>query len=124
MERIDLLRHRLEEVENSYDRSGEVQNDPLAMVLQFDSPGNREVTALIAAVFSYGNVRQIQNSLEKVFALLGADPVQVLRQSTGHDWKKRIPRNFKHRFNTADDLGILLTWLGEALRSHKNLENF
>ncbi|MDZ4678457.1 MAG: TIGR02757 family protein [Oligoflexia bacterium] len=123
MTRIDLLRHRLLEVENSFDFSGEIKNDPLALVLRFSDSNDREVAALIAAVFAYGNVRQIQNSLEKIFLLLGPQPSKKLKTTTGKQWKKLIPQSFKHRFNTADDLGLLLTWLGHALKNHGSLEN-
>jgi uncharacterized protein (TIGR02757 family) len=35
---------------------------------------------------------------------------------------KIIPQDLKHRFNSAEDIGILLTLLGEALRKHESLE--
>jgi uncharacterized protein (TIGR02757 family) len=123
MERIDHLRNRLIEVEKSYDLAGEIQNDPLGLILPFEKNQDREVAALICAVFAYGNVRQIQNSLEKVFALLGPSPAEKLKNTSAREWKKLIPKTFKHRFNTADDLGILLTWMGCALREYGSLEN-
>jgi uncharacterized protein (TIGR02757 family) len=123
-ERIGRLRKSLEAVDRSFHETLEINRDPVSLVLEFQNPLDREVTALIAAVFAYGNVRQIQNTLRQVFRILGPEPAQTIRLSTGSDWKKRIPPTFKHRFNTAEDLGILLTWMGEALRRASTLEEF
>jgi uncharacterized protein (TIGR02757 family) len=92
--------------------------------LGYKNPRDQEVTAFIAAVFSYGNVKQIQNTLGQVFSLLGTSPYEKIKSANGKYWKKAIPKQFKHRFNTADDLGCLLTWLGEILRHSNSLEEF
>jgi uncharacterized protein (TIGR02757 family) len=118
------LRARLESIQGKFDVAGQIQNDPISLVMKFADAADREVTALIAAVFAYGNVKQIQATLHRVFSFLGEHPAKTLKNSSGFDWKSRIPRDFKHRFNTADDLGLLLTWLGEALRQSGTLENF
>jgi uncharacterized protein (TIGR02757 family) len=118
------IRKKLEDVERDFDRSREIQNDPVSEIFAYGEPLDKEVAAFIAAVFSYGNVKQIQRTLGVVFSLLGDSPAKKLRSSSGSYWKKTIPSSFKHRFNTAEDLGCLLTWLGEALRIEPSLELF
>ncbi len=119
-----LLRERLESIQARQHASGEILNDPLSIVLRYDSPQDREVVALIATSFAYGNVKQIIKTLENILPLLGPSPADKIKSADGKYWKKAIPETFKHRFNTADDLGLLLTWLGEALRKTESLERF
>jgi uncharacterized protein (TIGR02757 family) len=123
-QRLNQIRQRLDDIQRDFHSVQEIQNDPITMVLNFQSPADREVAGFIAAVFSYGNVKQIQQTLRTVFEIIGATPATTLRKNNGFYWKKKIPANFKHRFNNAADLGCLLTWLGCALRQNETLEDF
>jgi uncharacterized protein (TIGR02757 family) len=122
--RLIQIRQRLEDIQSDFHSVQEIKNDPITMVLDYHSPADREVAGFIAAVFSYGNVKHIQQTLKTVFEVIGPTPALTLKKNDGLYWKKNIPKNFKHRFNTADDLGCLLTWLGEALKSNDTLEDF
>jgi len=122
--RLLQIRQKLDDIQRDFHSVQEIQNDPITMVLDFQSPVDREVAGFIAAVFSYGNVKQIQQTLRTVFEIIGPTPAKTLRENNGFYWKKKIPPNFKHRFNTAKDLGCLFTWLGEALRVSSTLEDF
>ncbi len=122
--RLIQIRQRLDDIQKDFHSVQEIKNDPVTMVLDFKSPVDREVAGFIAAAFSYGNVKQIQQTLKTVFEIIGPTPASTLKKGDGPFWKKTIPTNFKHRFNTADDLGCLLTWLGEALRQNETLEDF
>ena len=121
---IKSLAAALELVEKSYDLSGEIQNDPVNFALKFQNPHDQEVVAFIAALFSYGRVKQIQNTLTKILSFLGENPYEILKNKTGLYWKKTIPLNFRHRFNNHHDLVSLLTWIGTALRKSGTLEDF
>jgi uncharacterized protein (TIGR02757 family) len=121
---LHSVKLKLEEVQNNFFLTEQIENDPLSSVLQYKNPQDQEIAAFIAAVFSYGNVKQIQKSLSIVFSLLGKNPSEKIRDNNGAFWKKNIPKSFKHRFNNADDLGCLLTWLGEVLRQQPTLEAF
>ena len=124
MENVEELRRRLMDIERDFCNTREIENDPVSLILKFIDPGDREIVAFLTAVFSYGNVKQIQKSLETIFLFLGPHPAKTIQASTGSHWKRQIPRQFRHRFNGADDLGLLLTWLGEALRQSGSLKNF
>lgn len=100
----------------------QIKNDPLSYPLKFSASKDQEVAAFISSCLAYGNVKQILKSLYKIFEILGPSPYEKLITSRGRDWKKIIPQDLKHRFNSAEDIGILLTLLGEALRKHGNLE--
>jgi uncharacterized protein (TIGR02757 family) len=100
----------------------QIKNDPLSYPLKFLSQKDQEVAAFISSCLAYGNVKQILKTLNLVFSFLGPSPYEKLITSRGRDWKKIIPQDLKHRFNSAEDIGILLTLLGEALRKHESLE--
>lgn len=117
------LRGTLLRIESQYELNGEIQNDPYSRVLRYEKAADREVVALIASCFAYGNIKQILSSVDKILCYLGPYPSETLRLHDGAYWKKTLSSNFKHRFNTAYDLGLLLTWMGEALRQFGNLEN-
>jgi len=87
-------------------------NDPLSFCHRYEEPGDREVAAVIAAAFAYGNVAVILRTLEGIFTSLGPSPRRSVER---FDPKKglRSFSGFKHRFNDSRDLCALL-W---ALRS-------
>ncbi|MDY0384212.1 MAG: TIGR02757 family protein [Geobacter sp.] len=98
-------------------------NDPLSFCHRYADPADREVTALIAAVFAYGSVAVIKGSLERIFDQLGRSPARFvdrfepLRQSEAF-------AGFKHRFNSADDLRALLWAIRQMRQQAGSIERF
>lgn len=118
------LEKHLRQVEHQLMQSNQIANDPLSRVLKFNTNADRDVVGFIASALAYGNVKQILKSVDTALSYLGPYPSEKLKNSDGYIWKKEIPNTFKHRFNTANDLRILYTWLGIALRESDTLENF
>jgi len=89
-------------------------NDPLSFCHRYADPADREVVALISAVFAYGSVTVIKGSLGRIFEQLGPSPAGLidrfdpLRQPD-------VFAGFKHRFNNADDLRALV-WAIRLMR--------
>lgn len=84
--RASELRERLILTESRFEQTMEVKNDPIDLVSRYKDPRDQEVAALIAAVFSYGNVKQIQSTLDHVFTMLGPSPASTIKKATGADW--------------------------------------
>jgi uncharacterized protein (TIGR02757 family) len=82
-------------------------NDPLSFCHRYEDPADREVAAVIASAFAYGNVAVILRTLGAVFAELGPSP---RRSVEGFDPRKGLNAfsGFKHRFNDSRDLCALL----------------
>jgi uncharacterized protein (TIGR02757 family) len=118
------LKKALELVLASHQKSSEIERDPISWVLGFERKEDREVTAFIAALFSYGRVAQIQNTLFKIDQILGSSPFESLKKNNSKYWQKHVPKDFRHRFNDQTDLVYLFSWLGEALRRYESLEKF
>lgn len=94
--------------------------DPVSFAHRYPDPRDKEIVALLAAVLSYGNVRTILNSVQRVLDVLGPQPATALVE------KKAWPEiaGFRHRFTTHHDIEILFAWLGSALREQGSLEKY
>ncbi len=98
-------------------------NDPLFFCHRYRTPADREVAALIAAVFAYGSVKVIKGSLARIFEQLGPSPSAFVDRFDPA--RQRIAfAAFKHRFNNADDLCALL-WSIRLMREQAgSIERF
>jgi len=90
--------------------------DPVRFARRFPAPADREVAALLSALFAYGNVKAIGAFLETLFAALGSSPAAALASGR---WPRALPG---HRFQTPDDVRGLLRSVGATLRRHGSLE--
>lgn len=98
-------------------------NDPLSLCHRYRNPADKEVAALIAAVFAYGSVKVIKGSLTRIFNIIGDSPAGFV---DGFDPKKQrqLCSGFKHRFNTEDDLAALF-WAIRLMRQQRgSIEGF
>ncbi len=94
--------------------------DPISFAHQYEDRKDKEIVAFLAALLSYGNVRTILNSVEKVLAVLGPHPYSILREQTEFPSLK----GFRHRFTTDEDIQIVFSWLHTALNREGSLESF
>jgi len=82
-------------------------NDPLSFCRRYSDHADREIVALIASSFAYGNVKIILKNLEAVFRPMGVSPRAFVERFEPEDGM-RLYSGFKHRFNDARDLCALL----------------
>lgn len=82
-------------------------NDPLSFCHCYRDSADREVAAVIASAFAYGNVAIILRTLESIFAVLGPSPRHYV-ENFEPEQGLRIFSGFKHRFNDSRDLCALL----------------
>jgi uncharacterized protein (TIGR02757 family) len=113
-------RRILEKLYAKYHRPDYLETDPLAVVRRFDEPADREVVALIAASFAFGNVVSIRASIEEILRPMGEQPAEFLRASDPASLARRY-RGFVYRWVRAEDLRIYLAWIGAVLREHGSL---
>jgi len=96
-------------------------NDPLSFCHRYDDPADREVVAVIASAFAYGNVKIILRNLEAIFTALGPSPrrfAECFEPKKG----QRIFSGFKHRFNDGRDLCALF-WAIRLMIEHSGSIN-
>ncbi len=95
------------EAEKLYASSAFLNTDPVQFLHRVESPEDREVTGLISALFSYGNVKAIVGFLEELFRRLGPSPARSLASG------KISVRGLYYRFQSTRDLDRILGRLSE-----------
>jgi len=110
----------LESLYARYHRAEYLSTDPLAFPRRYSDPADREVVALIAASFAFGNVVAINTALETILSPLGPRPANALRQHQPLHWLGHYD-GFVYRWIRAADLRVFLARIGAALRAHQTL---
>ena len=112
----------LERLYQKYNRRGQIPPDPLQFVYKYKMRADREIVALLSATLAYGRVEQIENDLNKLFAIIGKSPFDFTLNF--NKTKRERLASFKHRFNTGNDIADLLEILKIILKKHSRIENF
>lgn len=95
--------------------------DPLVCVRRFRDAREREIVGLLASSLAYGRVEQIIKSIESVLRLVANDPLAAVSHLS-YSEKKKALRNFRHRFNSGDDIALLLESIRGILSDYGSLE--
>ncbi|NUN07705.1 MAG: TIGR02757 family protein [Ignavibacteriaceae bacterium] len=90
--------------------------------LMMGNPGDAEIAAFISAAMAYGNIKQIDSTLRKIFSALGNSPVEAILGNTKMKYLQSI--SFGHRFYTPTDIQNLLSALQKILIKYSSLQNF
>ncbi|MGE5436004.1 MAG: TIGR02757 family protein [Syntrophothermus sp.] len=117
----DILKQKLEKHYLAFNKT-KISPDPLQFLHNFKKPEDIELVGLISSTFAYGNVKQINNTLEKIFNILGSHPNNNLLRMN----KREIFKNFegiKHRFYTNDDVKKFFTVLNKILLKEGSIKN-
>jgi uncharacterized protein (TIGR02757 family) len=94
--------------------------DPLEYLRRFKGPRNIEIAGLLASALAYGKVEIIRNNIERIFSITGND-LQDFVGSTSFVAKKRLFYDFKHRFNSGDDIALLFECVKKAFNERGSL---
>ena len=120
--RLLSLRYALDTLYRRYNRRELIEPDPLQFVYRYSDPADMEIAGLLAAVLAYGRVAQIEKSLDRLLGKMGKSPAAFVRgfDKTG---RKEL-QDFRHRFNTGDDISDLCELLKKALDDSGSLEQY
>jgi len=119
------LRQVLEEVYRKFNKQEFLCTDPLGLVLERPRT-DIEASALVAALLAYGHVKQIRFSVSNALARMDG----AAGSATGFADLCTAPRavkpakalsGFVHRFNTGDDIVLLMCLLGLSRRKYGSL---
>lgn len=116
------IKNVLQKLYRKYNHRNLIKPDPLQFVYHYSSREDMEIAALLSASLAYGRVEQIQNSLTKLFGLMGRSPYEFVR-----DFNKALRQKlhgFKHRFTTGDDISDMLALLKKVFKNYGNIENY
>lgn len=95
--------------------------DPVWALHNFHSPEDAEIAGLLLSCYSYGKVEQINAFAAKLFTLTGPE----LRQFTLNYCERKDKKLFdgmKYRFNSQEDLSLLISNIKNALLKFGSLK--
>jgi len=116
------IRDVLEKLYQRYNRRELISPDPLQFLYRYSNPADVEITAFLASAMAYGRVQQIEKSLENLLGRMGDSPYEFVIHFNRD--KRQILKDFKHRFNTGDDISDLLTLLRTIVNRCGSIEQY
>lgn len=104
--RLVAIGRVLDEVRASCDSSARRAQDPVDFVHRYAAREDREIVALLAASFAFGNVKALSAKIAEVLALLGEHPAEAAGDARA---LSRRLTGFRHRvYRDGDVVGLLL----------------
>lgn len=116
-----LTKSYLEKLYNVYNRRDSVE-DPIQIVKLFQEDENKEILAFISSLYAFGNIKQINSALIKIFRILQPS---AKKRILDRDYIFYLRKNedINHRFLFHNEfLNILLT-LNLVLNEYKSIKN-
>lgn len=89
---------------------------------RYATTADREVVALLAALFAFGKVEVVLRNLEDLFERMGPRPAAMVAGLTGKP-AAACARGFRHRWIGEGELALLLRAVGRLLVKHGSLES-
>ncbi len=113
------LKKKLEYNYKYFDFS-QISPDPLEFPHRFKNFYDIEISAFISSVFAYGNVKQINDTLEKVHGII-KEPYHFVMKYNYESGVKKFAK-IKHRFYTTEDIAKLFYALNRIYTSYGSLK--
>ncbi|MEK6775760.1 MAG: TIGR02757 family protein [bacterium] len=114
------LKKTLDRLFHTYDIH-HISSDPLVLVHGFKQPEDQEVAGLIAAVFAYGRVAQIQKTVRTILDRMEGSPYKFIR-GFEPDRDAEYFRGIVHRFNNGTDILCLIFGLKKILKKYGSIK--
>jgi len=115
------IKNILETLYTRYNHQNLIKPDPLQFVYNFSDKKDMEIAGLLSASLAYGRVEQIQKSLTKLFSIIGDSPYEFALNFNLN--RRRKFSEFKHRFNTGEDIADLFELLKIIIKEYESIEN-
>ncbi|MCZ8343882.1 MAG: TIGR02757 family protein [Leptospira sp.] len=115
--KFQSLKTSLESLKTAYDNETILDSDPIVFPYRFKNPRDIEIVGFFASFFAYGNVRSIQSFLDCLIGPLGNSP-SIEIESNGKRFKSLLADPPYYRFQTKQDIKIILKTVQNFLKSH------
>lgn len=115
------LKHKLENLYQSYNRREFVDPDPLLFLYDYPDIREREIVAVIASAFAYGKVELIMKNVGGTLERLGPSPFEYLASQSEKDMNHDF-KGFVYRFAKTPHLVGLLVSLKGILEQFGSIE--
>lgn len=115
------MKQKLDALYKRYNTIADI-SDPVHFPHSCMDDNDKEIAAFIAAIFAYGSVSQIRNTLVKISNVFGGCPVSFLL-ANNDDAIRDSTGGIYHRFYTEDDVYNLFLSLKKILEKYGSLQN-
>ncbi len=115
------LKQKLEYHYNVFDKR-KLEPDPLQFLHIFKDERDIEIVGLIASIFAYGNVKQIENTIKKLLVIFDYKPYSFVKNFSLKTEAAKF-KGIKHRFYTEDDIIKLFIVLNKEIKKYKSIRN-
>ncbi len=116
-----VLKQRLDYHYKAFDKS-QIEPDPLQFLHLYKDKKDIEVVGFISSVFAYGNVKQIINTLNSIFNILGEQPYDFIK-NIDEKLLQEYFGNTIHRFYTSKDIQNFFRVLNSVLNEEGTIKN-
>ncbi|QWR76601.1 TIGR02757 family protein [Candidatus Magnetomonas plexicatena] len=115
------LKELLDSFYDSFDFKERVLNDPIEFPSMYKTPGDIEVSGLIAASFAYGKVTLFKPVIRQILEKMGKSPYEFL---INFDVKNegKLFSGISYRFNRNEDVLAFLLVIGEILKNYGSIK--
>lgn len=113
------LKEKLDYHHKIFNRT-KLEPDPLQFLHSFKDPKDIEIVGLIASIFAYGSVKQIENTLKKIIDVFDGKPYKFFKNFSQKDYKKLS--GIKHRFYTEKDVLNLFIVVSNEVKKHGSIK--
>ena len=113
------LKQKLEYHYKAFDRT-KLEPDPLQFLHMFKDERDIEVVGLIASIFAYGNVKQIETTLMKFMLIFDGKPYSFIKDINSKNLEKL--KAIKHRFYSEEDVKRLFIILSKEINRQKSIK--
>ncbi len=101
------LKHKLEQHYKAFDKT-KISPDPLQFLHLYTDRKDIEVIGFIAAIYAYGNVKQIINTLNKFVEISGNTPYKFISAFSSYNKKQNLQTLYHRFYSYADVLNLFL----------------
>lgn len=115
----EKIKNKLNYHYKAFDRNT-ISPDPLEFPHRFSNPMDIEISAFIASIVAYGNVKQIMITLDRIYNVVGDSPHQFVL-NYNHKKDVKLFKDIKHRFYTSEDIAALFAGLNEIYVTYGSL---
>lgn len=112
------IKQSLDQLHSQY--RSEVLSDPIQFPRQFGNPKDQEIIALVSALYAFGNVKMIFNTLKNIFEFIGDHPYKKITSLKPNELK--YYSFVQHRWISPTDTQSILLLLQSILKKHETLE--
>lgn len=114
-----LLKNKLDDHYNYFDRT-KISPDPIEFPHRFNNPQDIEISAFISSLFAYGNVKQINNTLQKIHSIMEWMPYKFVYEYSANNNNVYF-KNVYHRFYSSEDIHNLFVGMNRLLKSYSSI---